>query len=37
VEILADALAQAAGLAHVDDRAEAVLHEVDARFVGQLA
>jgi hypothetical protein len=34
---LADALAEVAGLADVDDAVEAILEEVDAGFVGQIA
>ena len=37
VEILADAPAQVPRLAHVDDRSKPVLHQVDARFVGQFS
>ncbi len=35
LEIVADAFAQIAGFADVNDRAEAVAHHVDPRFVGQ--
>ena len=37
MEILADALAQIARLADVNDRAEPVPHQIDARFVGERA
>ena len=37
VEVLVHALAQIPRLAHVDDRAEAVLHQIHARLVGKLA
>src|SRR5207245_10739241 len=37
MEILADALAQIAGFADVNHSPEAVLHQVDARFMRQLA
>jgi len=36
-EVLADALAEVAGFADVDDAIEAVPHEVDARLVGDIA
>ena len=37
LEVLADAPAQVARLAHVNDRAKPVLHEVDTRFVREIA
>ena len=35
LEIMAHALAQIARFAHIDDRAEPVAHQVNARFVRQ--
>ncbi len=37
MEIGADALAQVAGFADINDRAETVLHQIDARLVRQIA
>ena len=37
MEILADAIAQIARLAHVNDRAKPVAHQIDARFMRQRA
>ena len=37
MKILAYATAKISGLAHIDHRAEAVLHQIHARLVGELA
>jgi hypothetical protein len=37
MEILADAAAQVPGFPHVNDRAKPVFHQVDPRFVRQIA